>query len=49
MLFVFLPMQKLSIKGRDLDTEVYDEHYDRESGSDDESQGENGNGKANGS
>ncbi|PKX89433.1 transcription factor domain-containing protein [Aspergillus novofumigatus IBT 16806] len=29
---------KLTIKGRDLDQEVYDEHYDHDSGSEDESQ-----------
>lgn len=45
MLFVFLPMQKLTIKGRDLDQEVYDEHYDHDTGSENESQGGNGNGK----
>lgn len=30
MLFVFLPMQMLNIKGRDLGEEVYDEHYDQD-------------------
>lgn len=30
MLFVFLPMQKLTIKGRELEEEVYDEPYEKE-------------------
>lgn len=30
MLFTFMPIQKLNIKGKDLDAEVYDEQFDQE-------------------
>jgi quercetin dioxygenase-like cupin family protein len=36
MLFVFLPMQMLTIKGKDLDMEVYDEPYEKPDGKDGE-------------
>lgn len=37
MLFVFLPMQKITIKGKEMGEEVYDEGYDK-SGNDSEQQ-----------
>lgn len=38
MLFVFLPMQTINIKGRDLVEEVYDEPYEQEGGEGEENQ-----------
>lgn len=42
LMFLFLPIERISVAGRVLEAEVYDEGFDRESG---DEEGDNGEGK----